>query len=90
MTSGEMLQILKNDLQMVTSSNDNYLKFLINSAKELIKREGIVLEGTGYEGDLVIIQYAAYLFRKRASSDTAMPKFLRRELNDLLLSQKGK
>lgn len=85
-----MLQILKNDLQMVTSSNDNYLKFLINSAKELIKREGIVLEGTGYEGDLVIIQYAAYLFRKRASSDTAMPKFLRRELNDLLLSQKGK
>ena len=33
---------------------------------------------------------AAYLFRKRGADDTAMPRFLRYELNNLLFSQKAK
>lgn len=89
MNNGEMLQILKHDLQLTTTANDDYLVKLLEASKKLIEREGVTLENTGIEGDLIVCHYAAYLFRKRASSETAMPKFLRRELNNLLLSQKG-
>lgn len=34
--------------------------------------------------------YAAYLFRKRAGQDTSMPRYLRLQLNNLKISQKGK
>lgn len=88
MTSAEQLQILKNDLQMMTDSNDAFLSSLLDYAKAQIKREGIVLSDT-IECNMLIVQYAAYLFRKRGSAETAMPRFLRYSLNNLLLSQKG-
>lgn len=89
MDRGEQLVILKNDLQMITSANDNYLLKLLELSEAEIKREGIVLEGN-IESDMVIIHYAAYLFRKRAGTDTSMPRFLRYELNNMLFSQKAK
>lgn len=82
------LTILKADLQMLTTANDDYLKNLLDAVKELIEREGIVLENT-VECSLVQIHYAAYLFRKRASGETSMPRFLRYELNNLSVHQKG-
>lgn len=88
MTSAERLQILKNDLQMMTDSNDAFLSSLLDYAKAQIEREGIVLSDT-IECNMLIVQYAAYLFRKRGSAETAMPRFLRYSLNNLLLSQKG-
>ena len=50
---------------------------------------GIVLEDT-LECNMIQIHYAAYLFRKRSSADTGMPCFLRYELNNLLMHQKGR
>lgn len=88
MTSAELLQILKNDLQMMTDSNDAYLSQLLDFAKAQIEREGIVLSNT-IECNMLVVQYAAYLFRKRGSGETAMPSFLRYSLNNLLLAQKG-
>ncbi len=88
MTSAELLQILKNDLQMMTDSNDAYLSQLLDFAKAQIEREGIVLSDT-IECNMLVVQYAAYLFRKRGSGETAMPRFLRYSLNNLLLAQKG-
>ena len=37
---------------------------------------------------MAVVQYAAYLFRKRAGNETAMPRFLRLRLNNILFSQK--
>lgn len=88
MTSAELLQILKDDLQRMTNSNDSYLYRLLGYAKKQIKREGIVLNDD-LECDMLVVQYAAYLFRKRGSAETEMPRFLRYSLNNLLLSQKG-
>ncbi|MBR6542528.1 MAG: hypothetical protein IKT73_04905 [Anaerotignum sp.] len=87
-TTGK-LAILKMDLQMKTNANDEYLGFLLNSAAAAIEREGINLVDDSIECDMAVIHYAAYLFRKRAGADTAMPRFLRYELNNLLFSQKG-
>lgn len=88
MTSAELLQLLKYDLQMMTSANDAYLLHLLDFAKEEIKREGIALSDN-IECNMLVEQYAAYLFRKRGSGETAMPRFLRYSLNNLLLAQKG-
>mgnify|MGYP005773363703 CR=1 FL=1 len=86
MTDEERLVVLKKDLQMLTSGNDDYLKTLLEYAKNAVEREGVDTEG-GIEGDMVVIQYAAYLFRKRASGDTAMPRFLRLQLNNMKIGQ---
>ena len=88
MTKDNMLVILKKDLQMMTKANDEYLEVLLDYARAAIEKEGIVLT-ENLECDMAVIQYAAYLFRKRAGADTAMPRYLRYALNNLLFSQKG-
>lgn len=88
MTNAEKLVILKKDLQQMTTANDTYLETLLTFAEAAIQREGIVLKDD-IECNMAVIHYAAYLFRKRAGTDTAMPRFLRYELNNLLFSQKG-
>lgn len=90
MTDVEKLVILKNDLQLKTDANDNFLLFLLKSSKELIEQEGINLNENDINCDLVQVHYAAYLFRRRGGTETSMPRFLRYELNNLLFSQKGK
>lgn len=88
MTDEEKLAILKKDLQMLTSANDDYLKVLLKQAAAAVEREGVKL-GNDIESDMVVIQYAAYLFRKRAGQDTSMPRFLRLQLNNMKLGKKG-
>lgn len=92
MTAEDKLRVLKADLQMLTSANDAYLADLLTLAEGLIIREGITLTPDDPECDMAVVQYAAYLFRRRAAgaADTAMPRFLRYQLNNLLFSQKGR
>ena len=90
MTNSEKLTLLKQDLQMLTSANDEFLKSLITTAESAIQREGIMLVENDMDIDMAVIQYAAYLFRKRAGNETEMPRFLRWRLNNILFSQKGK
>lgn len=85
----DRLLILKKDLQLSTAANDEYLNTLLSFAEDAIKREGITLADGDLESEMAVIHYAAYLFRKRAGTDTSMPRFLRYELNNLLFSQKG-
>ena len=87
MTKDEKLVLLKQDLQMLTSSNDVFLSSLLDAAQAAIQREGITIPENDIDIDLCIVQYAAYLFRKRAGTDTAMPRFLRYRLNNIWLSQ---
>lgn len=88
MTDVQRLAILKQDLQLLTNANDDFLMTLILAAKNAIQTEGITLTEGNVLVDTAIIQYAAYLFRKRASEETMMPRFLRYQLNQLLFSQK--
>lgn len=90
MDKEEKLELLKQDLQRKTKANDEYLKTLLELAEKRIQREGIVLEEKDIEIQMAVVQYAAYLFRKRDAPDTSMPRYLRKSLNDILFSQKGK
>lgn len=88
MTDQRALVLLKADLQLMTSANDVLLLHLIDAAKAAIEREGIQADGSA-DYDAIVVSYAAYLFRKRAASETSMPRFLRWMMNNLLLSQKA-
>lgn len=89
MKNEERMAILKADLQMLTRANDEYLEALLYLAENAITREGIKLSEGDIESDMAIIQYAAYLFRKRAAKETEMPRHLRYQLNNMLFGQKG-
>lgn len=90
MDEAAKLVVLKKDLQMLTSANDDYLKTLMKLAASAIETEGITLTEGVIDSDMAVIQYAAYLFRKRAGTDATMPRYLRWQLNNMLFSQKGK
>lgn len=88
MTAVERREILKIDLQLMTTAFDKYLDHLLQAAEEKITREGIILTQSA-EDEQLRIMYAAWLYRKRASEDTTMPRMLRWALNNRLVSQKG-
>lgn len=89
MTDQQTLVLLKADLQLMTSANDVLLLHLIDAAKAAIEREGIQADGSA-DYDAIVVSYAAYLFRKRAASETSMPRFLRWLMNNILVAQKIK
>lgn len=88
MREQDILKILKIDLQVSVNALDEYLLFLISSAKELILKEGIALT-TSQDDALLVEMYAAYLYRKRKEQQNEMPRMLRWALNNRLFSEKG-
>ena len=90
MSREERLVMLKHDLQRTQkfTAQDGYLLALLDDAEAKISEEGIVLQDTVRDG-MLQVNYAAYLYRKRADSEGVMPRSLRRSLNQRLLTQKG-
>ena len=85
MSDSDILTILKVDLQISSTALDSYLLQLIGAARALIVREGVALTDD-IEDTMLIEMYAAYLYRKRRESNSAMPRMLRWALNNRLLS----
>lgn len=84
-----ILTMLKSDLGELFPDEDRvaYLTQIINAAMAMIQREGITLENSA-EDEQLVEMYAAYLVRKRASNE-GMPRMLRWALNNRLFSQKA-
>lgn len=89
MDDAAILAALKIDLQISTDAADSGLLIpLIQTAKQYIETEGIVLDYT-LEGDGMLVEmYAAYLYRSR-TDEKGMPRMLRYALNNRLFQQKG-
>lgn len=92
MTKADILAILKSDLDIASASTskDDYLNNLIDLSQAAITREGITLSSplTTEEG-MLIEMYSAFLFRRRKDASATMPRNLRTQLNNMLLSQKA-
>lgn len=103
MSDTEKLAVLKADLQLLTNTQDDYLSFLLSAAKAAMTREGIT-DDESDDYNICQTTYAAYLYRKRAAGtnaatlgtgfapsggETAMPRFLRRLMNNILMAQKA-
>lgn len=89
MDNESILKILKTDLEISGTSRDEMLMNMIELAKAAITREGIELTDTIDDG-MLIVNYAAFLYRKRREDVVAMPRSLRYLLNNRLFSEKGK
>lgn len=89
------LLLLKTDLGLmrVTDDQKTYLSALLTTAASAITREGITLTAENLECNTLVATYAAWLYRKRAANGNTsfavgMPRMLRWQLNNLLVSQK--
>ena len=89
MTNAEILTMLQVDLGELYPNEQRaaYLTQAISAAQAFITREGVALTDSIEDGQLVEM-YAAYLVRKRATSEP-MPRMLRWALNNRLFSQKA-
>lgn len=84
-----VLTYLKIDIQVSTPVMDEYLLQLIRAAEGFISREGVALDETEEDKQLVEM-YAAYLYRHRREANTSMPRMLRWALNNrVITSRKG-
>lgn len=81
-----MLTMLKTDLGITTTAYDERLQQYITSAQTQIEREGIELDDSVDDTQLVVM-YAAWLWRRRDGME-GMPRMLRYALNNRLFSQK--
>lgn len=91
MTQEDILTLLQADLNILQpdATRTAQLTHLVNAALQLIAREGVTLqEPFSAEDGQLVIMYAAYLFRKRATGE-AMPRMLRWALNNRVFSAKA-
>lgn len=84
MNDGTMLSMLKIDLGITTTAYDERLEQYLSSAEEEIEREGVTLSAsTSIDDANIIIQYAAWMWRKRDTGE-GMPRMLRWVINNRL------
>ena len=91
MVKAELLNLLLADLNLLSPdpARLSQLRHLIGVAVQLISREGVQLqEPYSAEDAQIIIMYASYLFRKRAT-DEPMPRMLRWALNNRIFAEKA-
>lgn len=82
MNDETMLQMLKIDLGITTDIYNTRLTQYITTAKAEIEREGVALTESIADGNLVI-QYAAWMWRKRDTGE-GLPRMIRWQINNRL------
>lgn len=91
MTCDDLLVLLMADLgePNASASRKQWLTLQLQAAQRFIEREGIAISSPiNVEDAALIIMYAAYLVRKRDTSE-GMPRMLRWALNNRLFGPKA-
>lgn len=84
-----MLDMLRTDLGITTNKYDIRLYQYIESAQKMIETEGITIDDTDSQDQQLVVSYAAWMWRRRDTME-GMPRMLRWQLNNRLMSQKMK
>ena len=84
-----MLDMLRTDLGITTNKYDVRLYQYIESAQKMIETEGITIDYTDPQDQQIVVSYAAWMWRRRDTME-GMPRMLRWQLNNRLMSQKMK
>lgn len=90
MTEQEILVLVKQNLSIMHTAQDEYLVSLITTSESSIQEEGITLDLGDAKDVNLVVMYTAYLFRKRAEDNPVMPRMLRYALNNRLFSEKAR
>lgn len=91
-----MLTLLEHDLELdftfydaeAKAAKEEQLLIYLNSAINLIEREGITLNLDESDDALLTVMYAGWLYDKRKNPTSPMPRMVRYNLNNKLFSQK--
>lgn len=84
-----MIDMLRTDLGITTNKYDVRLMQYLETAEKMIRTEGININDTDAQDKQLVVSYAAWMWRKRDSME-GMPRMLRYQLNNRLMSQKMK
>lgn len=83
-----ILNILRIYLQISVHNMDALLEKMIIAAEQAIMNEGITLIPGDEADEMLVVQYAAWLYDKR-KEDVPMSRMLRWQLNNRLLKEKA-
>ena len=90
MTENDRLALLKSNIDRPNYPDDGFLKHLMKQAEAAAEQQGIDMsDKEDIRVNSLIVDWAAYLFRKRDGTAPGMPRFLQLERNELLFAQKG-
>lgn len=84
-----MIDMLRTDLGITTNKYDVRLYQYLETAQSMIKTEGITIDDDDPQDQQLVVSYAAWMWRKRDNME-GMPRMLRYQLNNRLMSQKMK
>lgn len=91
--AADLLNLLAAELDMhsLPEQRKNQLQSYLDVAAERIREKGITLDASNTEDVHLQVEYAAWLFRRRRQeASKLMPEYLRTDIHDRLISEKGR
>ena len=91
--AADLLNLLAAELDMhsLPEQRKSQLQSYLDVAAERIREKGIALDASNSEDVHLQVEYAAWLFRRRRQeASKLMPEYLRTDIHDRLISEKGK
>ena len=91
--AADLLNLLAAELDMhsLPDQRKRQLQSYLDVAAERIREKGIILDESNAEDVHLLVEYAAWLFRRRRQeASKLMPEYLRTDIHDRLISEKGK
>ena len=91
--ASDLLNLLAAELDMhsLPDQRKSQLHSYLDVAAERIREKGITLDVSNTEDVHLQVEYAAWLFRRRRQeASKLMPEYLRTDIHDRLISEKGR
>ena len=91
--ASDLLNLLAAELDMhsLPEQRKSQLQSYLDVAAERIREKGITLDASNSEDVHLQVEYAAWLFRRRRQeASKMMPEYLRTDIHDRLISEKGR
>lgn len=91
--AADLLNLLAAELDMhsLPEQRKSQLQSYLDVAAERILEKGITLDASNTEDVHLQVEYAAWLFRRRRQeASKLMPEYLRTDIHDRLISEKGR
>jgi hypothetical protein len=82
-----ILTLLKIDLGILHELRDSYFSTLLDSAVQEIERRGITLDITAADDQMLIADYAAWMYRKR-QEDTPLANNIQHRLRNRIIKER--
>ena len=91
--ASDLLNLLAAELDMhsLPEQRKIQLQSYLDVAADRIREKGITLDASNTEDVHLQVEYAAWLFRRRRQeASKLMPEYLRTDIHDRLISEKGR